>query len=225
MITTWNLHSHGAWNRLCHSCIGFFSSLRGTFLEEEPIFNPDRSNISGSSPDVEGSVRTKDLEMAKRSSEIETDVLIIGGGGAGLAAAVSAAEEGVRVVVAEKCASLGGTTALSIGSITASGTSYQARRGIKDSQADFLEDIAKYNGEFDKYEKRDLCRVLVREAGNTVEWMRGIGFEVFGPSLEPPHRVPRMHNVIPNSWSYAFLLQRAAVRKGENVFPIRPDRN
>lgn len=92
--------------------------------------------------------------MANMGSEIETEVLVVGGDGAGLAAALSAAEEGASVIVAEKSGSLGGTTALSIGSITASGTSYRARRGFTDCEEDFLEDIARYNGPLDRATRR-----------------------------------------------------------------------
>jgi len=52
-------------------------------------------------------------ENSTDSHQVETDVLVIGGGGTGLAAAVSAAEEGAKVIVAEKCNSPGGTTGLS----------------------------------------------------------------------------------------------------------------
>ena len=160
----------------------------------------------------------------ENANEMQTDVLVIGGGGTGLAAAVSAAEHGAKVVVAEKCESFGGTTALSIGSVTASATTYQARRGIVDSEQDFFEDIGTFNADLDVYDNKDLCWVLVREAGNTVEWLRTLGFEFFGPSLEPPHRVPRMHNVIPNAWAYPFLFQRAAARKGVKFLLNAPGR-
>lgn len=156
--------------------------------------------------------------------EMETDVLVIGGGGTGLAAAVSAAEEGAEVIVAEKCNAMGGTTALSIGSITASGTTYQHRRGIADSQEAFFEDIGRCNAEFDQYDNKELCWILAQEAGNTVEWLRRLGFEFFGPSPEPPHRVPRMHNVIPYAWSYPFLLQRAGAKKGVRFLLNSPGR-
>jgi fumarate reductase flavoprotein subunit len=157
-------------------------------------------------------------------SEMSTDVLVIGGGGTGLAAALSAAEQGAKVILAEKCNGLGGTTALSIGSITACGTTYQARRGIVDSQEAFFEDIIKFNGELDQYDNKELCWVLVRESGNTIEWLKGFGFEFFGPNSEPPHRVPRMHNVIPNAWAFPFLLQRAASKRGVTFLLHSPAR-
>lgn len=155
-----------------------------------------------------------DLDREAFGEKIITDILVIGGGGAGLSAAVSASEEGAEVVVSEKCNFLGGTTALSIGSITACMTSYQAKKGIVDSHEAFFEDISIFNGELDKYDNKQLCWVLVKESAKTIEWLRSHGFEFFGPSPEPPHRVPRMHNVIPNAWSYPFLLQRAGLKRG-----------
>jgi fumarate reductase flavoprotein subunit len=153
-------------------------------------------------------------QISNDSLEMETDVLVIGGGGTGLAAAVSAAEEGAEVIVAEKCSSPGGTTGLSIGSITACCTSYQARQGIIDSPEALFEDMKKFNRELDQYDNKELCWVLIREGAHTIEWLRSFGFEFYGPNPEPPHRVPRMHNVIPSGLSYPILLQRAAVKKG-----------
>lgn len=46
---------------------------------------------------------------------LETDVLVVGSGAAGLAAAIAAAKRGSTVVVAEKTEYLGGTTAISAG--------------------------------------------------------------------------------------------------------------
>ncbi|MDP7488628.1 MAG: FAD-dependent oxidoreductase, partial [Alphaproteobacteria bacterium] len=53
------------------------------------------------------------------------DVIVVGGGGSGLAAALSAREAGRSVVLLEKNPALGGTTGLSIGSITATATPHQ----------------------------------------------------------------------------------------------------
>lgn len=61
------------------------------------------------------------------------DLLVIGSGAAGLAAAVTAAHFGLRVIVAEKAPVLGGTTAWSGGWIWAPGNPVCARSGTTDS--------------------------------------------------------------------------------------------
>ena len=74
----------------------------------------------------------------------EYGVVVVGGGGAGLAAAIEAAAAGARVVLVEKCEKLGGTTSLSVGSITATGTPHQRRHGIvNDTPVEHAEDLAK----------------------------------------------------------------------------------
>jgi len=49
---------------------------------------------------------------AKKDRNLEADVVIIGGGGAGLAAAIAAVEKGARAIVLEKRNCTGGNTAL-----------------------------------------------------------------------------------------------------------------
>ena len=44
-----------------------------------------------------------------------------------------------------------------------------------------------------------------------------MGVCFFGPTDEPPHRRPRMHNVLPNSGAYGYYLARRARRLGVDV--------
>ena len=64
------------------------------------------------------------------------DIVVVGGGGAGLAAAIEARAVGCSVLLLEKNARLGGSTAWSIGSVTSTGTPHQRRKGIVDTPAD-----------------------------------------------------------------------------------------
>lgn len=60
------------------------------------------------------------------------DVVVVGGGGAGsgLAAAIEARATGRSVVLLEKNPALGGSTAWSIGAVSATRTPHQQKRGI-----------------------------------------------------------------------------------------------
>ncbi|MCX6497324.1 MAG: FAD-dependent oxidoreductase [Arthrobacter sp.] len=142
------------------------------------------------------------------------DVLVIGGGGSGMSAAISAATSGATVIVLEKCPKVGGSTAMSVGSFTAANTAYQYRAGVNDSIDLFVEDMKVANGEFEERENKELRRILAENAGSTVEWLGSIGVQFLGPTPEPPYEKPRMHNVLPNSGAYAEALLRECRKRG-----------
>lgn len=139
-----------------------------------------------------------------------TDVIVVGGGGSGLATAVAAAEGGAQVTLFERRARVGGSTALSIGSLTAAATSFQRRRGIIDDPADLVEDMWKFDEELLTGDAPALRELYARESAATLDWLTAHGVAFAGPFPEPPHRVPRMHNVIPNSRSYIARLHEAS---------------
>lgn len=118
------------------------------------------------------------------------------------------------MILLERRAAVGGTTALSIGSLTAAGTSYQRRRGIRDNVDDLVEDMWKFDEELLTGDAPKLRRLYARESSATLDWLIRHGVAFAGPFPEPPHRVPRMHNVIPNSRSYIARLHEAAVKGG-----------
>jgi len=145
------------------------------------------------------------------------DVVVVGGGGSGLAAAIEAREAGADVVLLEKNAKLGGSTAWSIGSVTASQTPHQLSQGIVDSPADHWRDMAGFNGELDARDNIALRRLLADEMPDTFRWLLQKGVRFFGPMPEPPHTKPRMHNVLPNSRAFITHLAKAARRGGVKI--------
>ncbi|MDX1540816.1 MAG: FAD-dependent oxidoreductase [Geminicoccaceae bacterium] len=146
------------------------------------------------------------------------DVVVVGGGGAGLAAAIEARAAGAEVVLLEKNKALGGSTAWSIGSITASGTPHQRARGIQDTPEEHYQDMPLFAGDLQPRDNDELRRVLCEHVPETFRWLLGHGVRFYGPMPEPPHRKPRMHNVLPNSRAFIHHLERAARRRG---VPIR----
>ncbi|MCC5794994.1 MAG: FAD-dependent oxidoreductase [Chromatiales bacterium] len=102
------------------------------------------------------------------------DLIVIGGGTAGLPAAIFAAEHG-RVLVIEKSAMLGGTLDRSTGQVAAAGTVFQQARGISDSPDAHYDDIMRINeGTSDPA----LTRLFVDHAGPTLNWLAANGYTV-----------------------------------------------
>jgi len=95
---------------------------------------------------------------------LECDVLVIGSGAGGLAAAVTARKLGLEVIVAEKAAQFGGTTALSGGWLWIPNHPLQASIGIEDS----LEEASTY---------------LLHEAGEKYDVERVNAFLTAGPRM------------------------------------------
>lgn len=145
------------------------------------------------------------------------DVVVVGGGGTGLAAAIEARAAGAEVLLIEKNPALGGSTAWSIGSITSSQTPHQRRKDINDNPEDHWRDMAGFNGELDARDNPALRRVLADEMPDTFRWLLSHGIRFYGPMPEPPHQKPRMHNVLPNSRAYITHLERAARQLGVEI--------
>jgi succinate dehydrogenase/fumarate reductase flavoprotein subunit len=145
------------------------------------------------------------------------DVLVVGGGGSGLAAAIEAAAAGSRTVLLEKNSFLGGSTAWSVGSVTASRTPHQRKAGIIDRPEWHCEDMPLFPQGEDARDNVELRGILCSELPDTFEWLLSLGIRFFGPIAEPPHRVPRMHTVLPNSRSFIHHLQKRARRVGVDI--------
>jgi len=152
------------------------------------------------------------------AGKAEFDVVVVGGGGSGLAAAVSAAEHGLGVVVLEKRPQCGGTTAIAVGSFTGSATRMQRARGIDDSVAAHAEDAGKFAApEIEARNHGALRRWFLGETAATLDWLMGMGIAFQGPNPEPPNRVPRMHNVVPGARAYIATLEARLKKLGGRV--------
>jgi len=155
--------------------------------------------------------------------ETNYDLIIVGGGGSGLAAAVSAAEHGSRVLVLEKQPELGGSSGIAVGSLTANRTRLQEKAGIQDTLEAHAEDAGRFApGEIESRNNAELRRWFLSNSADTLHWLMDLGLNFYGPNPEPPNRVPRMHNVVPGAKAYITVLYARLLHLGGIVLTSAP---
>lgn len=112
------------------------------------------------------------------SSPKTYDVVVIGSGAAGLAAAIEAADAGAKVAVLEKLPMVGGSTLLSGGIVYSTGSSIMKAAGIKDS----VDALVKYwSDRADGKNSPDKLRFVAERSGATLDWLVELGVK-FGAS-------------------------------------------
>ena len=115
------------------------------------------------------------IETQKGETEVHTaDVIIIGGGGAGLAAAVSAHQNGASVIVLEKMSRLGGNTILAGGAFNAVDPVRQKAQGIEDSTDKHFQQTMEGG---DNKGNPVLVRILVDNAYDAIVWLEELGMK------------------------------------------------
>jgi len=126
---------------------------------------------------------------------IDTDIIIVGGGGAGMAAALSAAEKGCKnITVIEKSGATAGSTAMSH-DIFGAESPVQKRAGI-DAGRDVLFKRAMEWSHWTKVNPR-IVRAFIDKSGDTISWLEGMGIE-FAITQYFPGQVPWVRHYMVN---------------------------
>lgn len=122
-------------------------------------------------------VNPADLEalvVEKEAEDVEktVDVVIAGAGGAGMTAAITAAQNGKSVVILEKASMVGGNSSYATGGMNAAGTHYQAEQDITDDADTFYADTMAGGHDINDPE---LVRTLADNSAAAIDWLDSIG--------------------------------------------------
>ena len=123
------------------------------------------------------------------------DLIILGGGLAGMCAAVEAGEAGASVLLLEKQDELGGSTVLSSGYMAFAGTDMQESAGIKDTTRSLSDDLIEIGGGVNN---PDLIKTYGQYQLETYQWLKNHGVEFRTLQAVSGHSVPRGHTIDPH---------------------------
>lgn len=170
-----------------------------------------------SAPQPETPPETEPVEEEKSEEPIveEYDVVVVGGGAAGLAASIEAAEAGAKVALVEKLSFVGGSTILSGGIVYGTGSDMQKEAGIEDS----VEELVQYwSDRADGLNDKEFLTFVAERSGGTINWLVDLGVEFAGPTPAGTSPVPRAHNCTTQGTGLVKPLEAHAKLKGVEIF-------
>ena len=148
-----------------------------------------------------------------RDSDVQADVIVMGSGAAGLAAALAAREAGARVTLLEKRRSLGGTSNF-IRGVFAAESEMQKQQYIAYSCDEAFRNFMEYNHWLGNAR---LVRALIDRSAETISWLQAHGVEFIEVTINMPD-APRTYHVLKGvGQALVRALARAAREQGVDI--------
>ena len=146
--------------------------------------------LAGCAPQGPAGSEASDLPATGGAADIEwgkeTDVVIVGYGGAGSAAAIEAARAGAEVVILEELSNPGGSTVACGGFIMMGGTKLQEQFNIKDDTENFYNYLVAAAGE---NANTDAIRVLADKSPELYDWCVECGMDFASGTVDTEHHL------------------------------------
>ena len=155
---------------------------------------------------------TGDENAVKEEKTIDTEIVIIGAGGAGMTAAIMAQQAGKDFVILEKMPYVGGNTTKATGGMNAAETHYQKEQDIEDSKALFAADTMQGGHALNDPQ---LVAMLANSSSDAIDWLDSIGAELPKISFSGGASVNRIHAPADGSGVGNYLVDRFSAKLDE----------
>lgn len=149
-------------------------AVAGATITSEAIIDAVADCVEQAGGDAEY-LKTVEVEKAAptESVTIDTDLVIVGGGGAGMTACIRAEELGLDTVLVEKMSFMGGAISVSGGNQVVMGSKMQAELGVTDDSVEsMVEDFMKNGAGLNVPE---LITLYAENVGETSDWLQEEG--------------------------------------------------
>lgn len=140
---------------------------------------------------------------------LETDLVVVAAGPAGLAAAIAAGEKGVKTIVIEKSSATGGAANMGMGPL---GIDTKVQRAAFNNIS--VEDALKMHMEYTHYRvDEDLVQTYFNKSADTIEWLEDMGVKFAGAFRYFKESEATWHIVMPDNGVIGPRAAGAMVRK------------
>ncbi len=135
----------------------------------------------------------KTTEKVVENVEKTADIVVAGAGGAGMTAAITATQNGKKVIILEKGALPGGNSSYATGGMNAAETHYQEEQGIEDHVDWFFEDTMEGGHQLNDPE---LVQILAGNSSAAIDWLDSIGAPLKNIGQAGGARAMRQHRPV-----------------------------
>ena len=144
-------------------------NVTGATISSMAVKNAVKEAITNAGGNVDAFSAKYSIEMT--AEDCETDIVVIGAGGAGMTAAISAAQKGASVILLEKLGIVGGTSNYSVEALGSVGDKTHVGLGSDIDAETLAGNLTKSNpkGTAEAFE------VLANNNGKMADWLRSIG--------------------------------------------------
>ena len=192
-------------------------ALSGATVTSNAIIKAAEAALKEAGADLEAlDANRKDAQggeaQPRESKTVDTDIVIIGAGGAGMTAAIVAKQAGRDFVLLEKMPYVGGNTTKATGGMNAAETHYQKEQGIEDSVELFVKDTMEGGHNLND---PALVEMMARSSADAIDWLDSIGASLPKISFSGGASVNRIHAPEDGSGVGSYLVDHFSAKLNE----------
>ena len=153
-------------------------TVSGATITSDAILKAVADAVAQAGGDVEALENAAAPAGEKEAKELSADVIVVGGGGAGMSAATRLAQLGKSVILVEKSGFLGGAISVSGGNQVVMGSQLQIDNGVADDSVESM--VADFEANGANKNNKEILTLFAENVGATTDWLVascGITFE------------------------------------------------